>query len=179
MASTFHHVFEFDNTTLETDAGVSSPATLQYCSINVNTNDCVASGGTLYAGTTLDKFGICPIDSIGASAARYNVSKSFVVPSQAKDFVFAAVCTVCDCQMSLEMSPDNVNWCPIVDSSGKAIHYTDTNTDNPGSMNCSSTTGSCTTQIINTAMLQYVRVVVHDGASTGGKCVATLHWTTF
>ena len=178
MASTFHHTFEFDNTVLETAAGVSSSATLQYCADGTS-NVASCSAENLRTGTKSDKFGICPIDSIGSNEPRYNVSKPFTMPSQAKDFAFCAICSVCNCAMSLEMSPDGINWCPVVDSSGDPIHYTESDTNKPGAMTCSSDSGACNCQLINTAMLQYIRVVLHDGASTGGKCIATVHWTTF
>tara|TARA_Y100001937_G_scaffold64549_1_gene88375 strand:- start:183 stop:719 length:537 start_codon:yes stop_codon:yes gene_type:complete len=178
MASAFHHTFEFDNTVLETKDGVKSSVTLQYCTDGVN-NITNCSPENTVTGTTSDKFGICPLDNIGANDARYNVSKPFVMPSQAKDFAFCAICTVCNCSMSLEMSPDGENWCPVVDSSGNPIHYTEEDENKPGNMQCSSTSGVCNCQVINTALMQYIRVIIHDGASTGGKCVATVHWTTF
>lgn len=136
MASSFHHVFKWDNT------------------------------GTTPAGGSDDDSGICP--AIGASPTK-NYSKTFVMPSQAKDFVFAAICTFCDCKMSIEMSPDGVNWCDCVDAAQDACK----------DISCSVAVGSCTTKVVNAPMMQYVRVALHDGSATGGSCKVTVHWTTF
>ena len=91
------------------------------------------------------------------------------MPSQAKDFAFCAICSICNSEMSIEMSPDGINWCPCVDASQNACT----------SISCAVAAGTCTCKVVSAPMLQYVRVAVHDGAASNGECIVTVHWTTF
>tara|TARA_Y100001938_G_C8024598_1_gene397286 strand:+ start:594 stop:1061 length:468 start_codon:yes stop_codon:yes gene_type:complete len=155
MASAFHHVFKFDNTGLS------------YCSVEDKTigDQCTTAGGVSVAGGTDDDFAICPTIDSGEK----NYSKVFIMPSQAKDFAFCAICSVCSCKMSIEMSPDGINWCPCVD--GAQDPCTD--------IDCAIAASSCNCKVVSAPMMQYIRVVLHDGAAEGGKCKVTVHWTTF
>ena len=133
MASAFHHIFKFDNSSL--------------------------------GGGSDDDIGICPV----IPSTDKNYSKTFIIPSQAKDFAFCAICEVCNCKMTIEMSPDGVNWCPCLDADQKVCE----------NIVCEFDTGACTCKIVNAPMMQYVRVSLHDGVSSGGKCKVSIHWTTF
>jgi len=121
---------------------------------------------TAFGGGSDDDTGKCP--EIGADPGK-NYSKVFVMPSQAKDFAFCAICSVCDCKMSIEMSPDGINWCDCVD--GAQDPCTD--------ISCSVAAGTCNCKVVSAPMMQYIRVVLHDGAASGGSCKVTVHWTTF
>ena len=133
MASTFHHTFKFDNTSL--------------------------------GGGSDDDIGKCP--AIGAGK---NYSKTFIMPSQARDFAFCAICSVCACKMTIEMSPDGVNWCDCLDAAQEACK----------DIACAvEPAGTCTCKVVSAPMMQYVRVVLHDGTTSGGSCKVTVHWTTF
>tara|TARA_Y100001968_G_C18762210_1_gene438255 strand:- start:14 stop:484 length:471 start_codon:yes stop_codon:yes gene_type:complete len=156
MASSFHHIFKFDNTSLS------------YCDItDTNTDDCETAGGNIVSGGSDDDFGICPT----ASSGEKNYSKTFIIPSQAKDFAFCSVCSVCSCKMTIEMSPDGINWCDCLDAAQKECK----------DIICTFTEGesACTCKVVNAPMMQYVRVALHDGAAPGGKCKVSIHWTTF
>ena len=120
MSSAFSHTFIFSNTGLNR------------CSIDgTNLTDCVGDGGSLVPGGMKDDFGICP--AVGAGK---NYSEPFVIPSQAKDFVFCSICSVCSCKMSIEMSPDGVNWCDCLDAAQKACKDIDCSLFTTGTCNC-------------------------------------------
>ena len=122
---------------------------------------------TAMGGGSDDDSGKCP--AIGDTSPAKNYSKTFVMPSQSKDFAFCAICTFCDCKMSIEMSPDGVNWCDCVDAAQDACK----------DISCSVAAGTCNCKVVNAPMMQYVRVVLHDGSASGGACKVTVHWTTF
>ena len=93
-------------------------------------------------------------------------SKPFLLSPKATDFILSATCEGCELKVTLEMSPDNINWCPCPLSNG-----------DPCEITCTDTVGDCTTKVVDVALLQFVRVKVGEAGSQGGTCSVRLHFT--
>jgi len=156
MSSAFHHIFKFDNS--GTIAGHASP------------------------GGDNESPGFCPQQAIADTdnptaeeIAAGNISKTFILPSDANDFAVCNIASGCDCRVAVQMSPDNETWCDCYDSAFAKCN----------NIVCLATSGSCNCKIINAPMLQYVRVVLFGGVSedtettSAGKGIVSIHWTTF
>ena len=160
MSSAFHHIFKFDNS--GNFAGHTDGAST------------FTHKGVTYDRTNDDSLGLCPLQAVGSSPSASdilagNISKTFVLPSDAKDFAVCNIADGCDCRMAIQMSPDGVNWCDCVD----------VNLDACNNISCTVTSGTCTCKVISVPMLQYVRVVLYGGDSSGGVGKVSIHWTTF
>lgn len=99
-------------------------------------------------------------------SGNYAYSKAFTLSPKSKDHILTATCDGCTVEIKLEMSPDGVNWCPCVLSSGSNCEF-----------ECTANAGDCTTQVIDVNVLQYVRVKIGNAGSVNGTCEVILNHT--
>lgn len=102
-------------------------------------------------------------DIIGTN--NYAYSKAFELNNLSEDYILTAICAGCTLEVKLEMSPDGVNWCPCNLSGGNACE-----------VECTATTGDCTTQVVDVNLLPFVRVKIGNAGSDGGTCTIALHY---
>lgn len=94
------------------------------------------------------------------------VTKAFLLSPKSIDHIFAAVCEGCTVSIvSLQMSPDGVNWCNCVLSDGGNCE-----------VNCD-LSQNCYTKNIDTSVLQYVRLKIGNAGTSTGECTVKLHFT--
>lgn len=88
-------------------------------------------------------------------------SKTVALLPKYNDYIFTALCQGCAVNVTLEMSPDGINWCNCVLSDG-----------NNCSVSCDPSGGAtdCQIKIVDVSLLQYVRVKIDSAASTDLDC---------
>ena len=105
-----------------------------------------------------------PVTSIADGAT--GVTKAFLLSPKSIDHLFAAICTGCSVStVSLQMSPDGVNWCDCVLADGGVC-----------SVNCD-LTQDCYTKNVDVSVLQYVRLKIGNAGTSTGLCTVKLHFT--
>lgn len=99
------------------------------------------------------------------------VTAAQLVPSKALDLILAGTCVGCTLVVTLQMSPDGVNWCdcPLADG-------------NPCTITCTELIGDCAVQIVDVPVLQYVRLKIGPAGSESTPqdqkiCSVRLHFT--
>lgn len=106
-----------------------------------------------------------PVDLSLPQAEAY--SKGFLVSPKAINHILVGICSQgCEARISLEMSPDGVNWCACNLSAG-----------NQCLVECDTTISDCTAQTIDVSILQYVRVKIDQVTVSNGLCTAMLTYT--
>jgi hypothetical protein len=117
------------------------------------------TGGILFDETTG-----APVTSIANGAT--GVTKAFLLSPKGRDYIFTAVCTGCSVSIvSLQMSPDGVNWCDCVLADGGVC-----------SVNCD-LTQDCYTKNVDVSVLQYVRLKIGNAGTSTGSCTVRLNYT--
>ena len=88
-------------------------------------------------------------------------SKTVALLPKFNDYIFTALCGGCAVNVTLEFSPDGVNWCNCVLSDGQ-----------PCSVACDpvGNTIDCQVKVVDVPLLQYVRVKIDSSASTNLSC---------
>lgn len=86
-------------------------------------------------------------------------SKTVVLSPKYNDYILVATCKGCVLSVSLEYSPDGINWCNCVLNDGQ-----------PCTVECDPDVADCTTSIIDVPMLQYVRVKVSNAGNASLDC---------
>lgn len=109
-----------------------------------------------------DDFNI--INSTAVTAAQTLSSKSI-------DHILVGDCVGCTVVVTLQMSPDGVNWCDCPLSNGEICTVT-----------CTEIAGDCTAKIIDVPVLQYVRIKIGPAGSLSEPgdqkfCTVKLHFT--
>lgn len=99
-------------------------------------------------------------------SGNYAYSPTMTLNGDTDDYMLTAICDGCTIEISLEMSPDGINWCACVLSDGSNCEF-----------ECTATVGDCTTQIIDVNLLPFVRVKLGNAGSTGGTCSVGLYHT--
>ncbi len=97
-------------------------------------------------------------------SGNYAYSPTLTLNSDTDEYILTALCDGCTVEISLEMSPDGVNWCPCVLSGGSNCEF-----------ECTATSGDCTTQVIDVNVLPFVRIKIGNAGSTGGTCSVSLY----
>lgn len=128
----------------------------------------------LLSGLTISTTTTGLVDASGNSIAEANIigsgnyaySPTMTLNGDTDDYVLTAVCDGCTVEIALEMSPDGINWCPCTLSSGSDCEF-----------ECTATVGDCTTQVIDVALLPFVRVKIGNAGSVGGTCSVGLYHT--
>ena len=92
-------------------------------------------------------------------SGNYAYSPTMTLNGDTEDYILTAICDGCTVEISLEMSPDGVNWCPCVLSGGSNCEF-----------ECTAEAGDCTTQVVDVALLPFVRIKIGNAGSTGGTC---------
>ena len=106
-----------------------------------------------------------PVNSIIDGAV--GVTKAVLLSPKSIDHIFAAVCSGCTVEVvSLQMSPDGVNWCDCVLSDG-----------NNCEVSCDPAVQNCYTKNVDVAVLQYVRLKIGNASTSSGNCTVKLHFT--
>lgn len=101
-------------------------------------------------------------DIVGSG--NYAYSRVMTLNGDTDDYILTAICDGCTVEISLEMSPDGVNWCPCVLSDGSNCEF-----------ECTAVAGDCTTQVVDVNLLPFVRVKIGNAGSTGGTCSVGLY----
>jgi hypothetical protein len=99
-------------------------------------------------------------------SGNYAYSPTLTLNGDTDNYMLTAVCDGCTVEISLEMSPDGENWCACVLSDGSNCEF-----------ECTATVGDCTTQVIDVALLPFVRVKIGNAGSIGGTCSVGLYHT--
>lgn len=124
-----------------------------------------AEGLTDENGVELAPFNLADPDPItGESRVAY--SKPKLLSPKATDMIFTAICLGCAVKLSLQMSPDGVNWCDCVLASGGVCK-----------VECDPLIQNCYVQPIDVGVLQYVRFKIYDVASSTGDCTVRVNFT--
>ena len=97
-------------------------------------------------------------------SGNYAYSAPMTLTGDTDEYILTATCDGCTVEIALEMSPDGVNWCPCVLSSGSNCEF-----------ECTAASGDCTTQVIDVNVLPFVRVKIGNAGSTGGSCSVGLY----
>jgi hypothetical protein len=124
------------------------------------------------SGVTISTTTLGLVDASGTPLATANIvgsgnyaySPTMTLNGDTDDYILTALCDGCTVEISLEMSPDGVNWCPCVLSSGSDCEF-----------ECTATAGDCTTQVIDVNLLPFVRIKIGNAGSTGGTCSVGLY----
>lgn len=101
-------------------------------------------------------------DIVGSG--NYAYSRVMTLNGDTDDYILTAICDGCTVEISLEMSPDGINWCPCVLSDGSDCEF-----------ECTAVSGDCTTTVIDVNVLPFVRVKIGNAGSTGGTCSVGLY----
>ena len=99
-------------------------------------------------------------------SGNYAYSPTMTLNGDTDDYVLTAVCDGCTVEIALEMSPDGVNWCPCVLTSGNDCEF-----------ECTAQVGDCTTQQVDVPLLPFVRIKIGNAGSVGGTCSVGLYHT--
>jgi len=86
-------------------------------------------------------------------------SKTIALSPKYNEYVLVATCKGCVLSVTLQYSPDGINWCDCVLNDGL-----------PCTVDCDPTVADCTVKIIDVPMLQYVRVVVQSAGDATLDC---------
>lgn len=106
-----------------------------------------------------------PINLSDPEAEGY--SKAFLVSPKAIEPILVGICSSgCEARISLEMSPDGVNWCACNLSGGT-----------PCLVECDTQVSDCTAQTVDVSILQYVRIKIDEVTVSDGLCTAMLTYT--
>jgi len=97
-------------------------------------------------------------------SGNYAYSPTMTLNGDTDNYILTAICDGCTVEISLEMSPDGINWCPCVLSSGSNCEF-----------ECTATSGDCTTAIVDVNLLPFVRVKIGNAGSVGGTCSVGLY----
>lgn len=97
-------------------------------------------------------------------SGNYAYSPTMTLNGDTDNYILTAICDGCTVEIALEMSPDGVNWCPCVLSSGSNCEF-----------ECTAQAGDCTTQVVDVNLLPFVRVKIGNAGSTGGTCSVGLY----
>jgi len=97
-------------------------------------------------------------------SGNYAYSPTMTLNGDTDDYILTAICEGCTVEIALEMSPDGVNWCPCVLSSGSNCEF-----------ECTAQAGDCTTQVVDVSLLPFVRIKIGNAGSTGGTCSVGLY----
>lgn len=97
-------------------------------------------------------------------SGNYAYSPTMTLNGDTENYILTAICDGCTVEIALEMSPDGVNWCPCVLSSGSNCEF-----------ECTAQAGDCTTQVVDVNLLPFVRIKIGNAGSTGGTCSVGLY----
>ena len=97
-------------------------------------------------------------------SGNYAYSPTMTLNGDTDNYILTAICDGCTVEIALEMSPDGVNWCPCVLSSGSNCEF-----------ECTAQAGDCTTQVVDVNLLPFVRIKIGNAGSTGGTCSVGLY----
>ena len=97
-------------------------------------------------------------------SGNYAYSPTMTLNGDTSNYILTAICEGCTVEIALEMSPDGLNWCPCVLSSGSNCEF-----------ECTATSGDCTTAIIDVNLLPFVRLKIGNAGSVGGTCSVGLY----
>lgn len=97
-------------------------------------------------------------------------SKPFLLSPKAEDVIFTAICKGCAVKVTLQMSPDGVNWCNcvLVDGSNCTVECNQPEEITPQ---------GCYAKTVDVSVLQYVRFHIYDVGSSSGDCTIMLNFT--
>lgn len=126
-----------------------------------------AEGLTDAAGNAMSPVNLAdfdPNDPNGGTYVRY--SKPRLLSPKATDMIFTAICLGCSVKLSLQMSPDGVNWCDCVLADGGVCK-----------VECDPLVQNCYVQPIDVGVLQYVRFKIYEVSSSSGDCTISLNFT--
>lgn len=98
-------------------------------------------------------------------SGNYAYSAPIEVDNLSEDYILTATCDGCTVEISLEMSPDGINWCPCVLSGGNNCEF-----------ECTAASGDCTTQVVDVNILPFLRVKIGNAGSTGGTCDVHIYY---
>ena len=79
-------------------------------------------------------------------SGNYAYSPTITLNGDTSDYVLTAVCDGCTVEIALEMSPDGVNWCSCVLTSGNNCEF-----------ECTAQVGDCTTQQVDVPLLPFCK----------------------
>tara|TARA_Y100000813_G_scaffold198003_1_gene184668 strand:+ start:1958 stop:2374 length:417 start_codon:yes stop_codon:yes gene_type:complete len=99
-------------------------------------------------------------------SGNYAYSKAIELSPKSIEHILTATCQGCTVEIKLELSPDGVNWCPCILSSGSTCEF-----------ECTAAVGDCTTQTVDVPVLQFARIRIGNAGSTGGSCNVLLNFT--
>ena len=107
------------------------------------------------------------VASADLTSDTYYFTKTVELSPKSIEHILVAACEGCTMEVWLEMSPDGENWigCKLADGTTDC------------KVNCTSTAGDCSTQVIDSSLLEYVRLKIGKAGSTGGTCTLQLNFT--
>ena len=123
--------------------------------------------GNIPVGILFDEDTGAPITDIGPTSGATGVTKAFFLSPKSKDHIFVGICEGCTVSISLQMSPDGVNWCDCILSNGSPCEIVE----------CTQIAGDCDVRIIDVSLLQFVRLKIGGAGSSTGTCTVKLHFT--
>lgn len=96
------------------------------------------------------------------------VTEAQLLSSKSIEHILVGTCTGCEIVVTLQISPDGVNWCDCPLSDGQICTIT-----------CTQDVGDCTPQEVDVPLLQYVRLKVGIASDVGTDktCTVRLHFT--
>ena len=97
-------------------------------------------------------------------SGNYAYSPTITLNGDTDNYILTAVCEGCTIEIALEMSPDGVNWCACILSSGSPCEF-----------ECTAAVGDCTTAVVDVSLLPFVRLKIGNAGSTGGTCSVGLY----
>lgn len=108
------------------------------------------------------------LDDVQLTGQNYAYSKPIALLPKYNDYIFTALCAGCAVTVTLQMSPDGVNWCDCVLSDG-----------NDCLIECDPTPPNveCQVKIVDVPILQYIRVKIGNAASTDLDCTIIMTHT--
>lgn len=106
-----------------------------------------------------------PLEQVNiVGSGNYAYSPTMILNGDTSNYILTAICEGCTVEIALEMSPDGVNWCACVLSSGSPCEF-----------ECTATAGDCTTAIVDVNLLPFVRIKIGNAGSVGGTCSVGLY----
>ena len=97
-------------------------------------------------------------------SGNYAYSPTMILNGDTSNYILTAICEGCTVEIALEMSPDGVNWCACVLSSGSPCEF-----------ECTAAVGDCTTAVVDVNLLPFVRIKIGNAGSVGGTCSIGLY----
>ena len=123
--------------------------------------------GNIPEGILFNELDGSPVTDISPTTGLTGVTKAFFVSPKSKDHIFVGICEGCTVSITLQMSPDGVNWCDCVLGDGSICQIQE----------CTAIAGDCDAKIIDVSILQFVRLKIGNAGTSTGKCTVKLHFT--